>query len=294
MSRIRQIEAFVEVVRQGGFSAAAQTLFTTQSAVSKSVKLLEEELGFLLIERLGHRSTLTQAGEVVYRHGVKLLATQDDMEAELRDLAGLKDGTLRLGLSPVGSDILYAPLFTIYRKRYPGVKVSLVETGSDSLKDLVRDGQLDFAGTLLPVSSEFDFHMVRKEPLVCVLPAKHRLANAGALSLKELKDEPFILFETGFALHRIMMEASRKRNFEPKVIAQSTQIDFMIQLVGAGLGVAFLPRMIAAQRETKAVKSVLLNEPGTQWRMAMTWRRGGYLSAAAKAWLNLVKEIHTT
>ena len=67
-----------------------------------------------------------------------------------------------------------------------------------------------------------------------------------------------------------------------------------IQLVGAGLGVAFLPRMIAAQRETKAVKSVLLNEPGTQWRMAMTWRRGGYLSAAAKAWLSLVKEIHTT
>ncbi|MGO1344268.1 LysR family transcriptional regulator [Chromohalobacter japonicus] len=289
----RPLRAFVEVVRQGGFSQAAKTVFATQSTVSKAVKQLEEEIGLPLLDRIGHRSVLTAAGEVVYRRGVKLLAGRDDLLTELDEIRGLKRGALRLGLPPVGSSTLFAPLFAVYSQRYPGIEVRLVEHGSAQLQESLRAGEIDFAGALLPTSEEFDWQMVRREPLVALLPSNHRLVGKRSISLADLKKTPFILFESGFALHRVILDASRRAGFEPNVVAQSSQIDFMIELVGAGLGAAFLPRMIATQRRNAVVRHVLLDEPGTEWIMAMVWRRDAYLSGAAKAWLELVREIHS-
>ena len=97
------------------------------------------------------------------------------------------------------------------------------------------------------------------------------------------------MFESGFALHRVILDACRRAELEPKVVAVSSQIDFMVKLVAAGMGTTFLPRMIALQRAGKAVRCVPLSEPGTDWVMAMVWRRGAYLSAAAQAWLDLVR-----
>ncbi|WP_336800201.1 LysR family transcriptional regulator [Kaistia sp. MMO-174] len=288
----RTLRAFVEVVRQGGFSQAAKTVFATQSTVSKAVKQLEEEIGVPLLDRIGHRSVLTVAGEVVYRRGVRLLADRDDLLAELDEIRGLKRGALRLGLPPVGSSTLFAPLFALYRQRYPGIDVRLVEHGSAQLAESLRAGEIDFAGALIPTSEEFDWQVVRREPLVALVPASHPLVGRRSVTLADLRETPFILFESGFALHRVVLDACQRAGFEPNIVAQSSQIDFMIELVGAGLGAAFLPRMIAAQRRQSAVRHLLLDEPGTEWHMAMTWRRGAFLSAAAQAWLDLVREIH--
>src|ERR1700730_233586 len=106
---LRTLRVFVEVVRQGGFSQAAKTVFATQSTVSKAVKQLEDEIGFRLLDRIGHRSKLTSAGEVVYRRALRLLAERDDLMAEIEELRGLKRGILRLGLPAMASNILFAP-----------------------------------------------------------------------------------------------------------------------------------------------------------------------------------------
>ncbi|GGC87737.1 LysR family transcriptional regulator [Chelatococcus reniformis] len=289
---LRTLRAFVEVVRQGSFSRAAKVVFATQSTVSKAVKQLEDELGVPLLDRIGHRSTLTVAGEVVYRRAVQMLAQRDDLMSELQDLQGLRRGTLRLGLPPVGSSTLFAPLFAIYRNRHPGIDIRLVEHGSDRLEEILRNGEIDLAALLLPVSEEFAWQQVRREPLVALLPAAHALAQRTSVTLVDLKDVPFVLFETGFALNRIILGASRRHGFEPVVAARSSQIDFVVELAAVGLGVAFLPRMIAQQRPHPAVARVPLAEPQTGWDIAMIWRRGAYLSQAAQAWLALVREIH--
>ncbi len=288
---LKALRAFVEVVRQGGFSNAARTVFATQSTVSKAVKQLEEELGTPLLDRIGHRSVLTAAGDVVYRRGLALLADRDHLLAEVAEVRGLQRGTLRLGVPPVGSSLLFAPLFAAYRLRYPGIEVRLVEHGSDQLESILRAGDIDLAGALLPTPADLDSLLLRREPLCAVLPVNHPLARRKTLTLVELRTTPFILFETGFSLHRILLEASRRAGFEPDVVARSTQIDFMIELVAAALGVAFLPRVIAQERARSepGVNAVLLREPGTEWAMAMMWRRGALLSSAANAMLDLVR-----
>lgn len=289
----RTLRAFVEVVRQSGFSQAAKVVFATQSTVSKAVRQLEDEIGVPLLNRIGHRSTLTAAGEVVYRRGLRLLAERDDLLAEINEIRGLQRGTLRLGLPPVGSSTLFAPLFSIYRHRYPGIDVRLAEHGSDRLEEILRAGEIDLAASLLPVSEDFAWEEVRREPLVVLLSPGHDLAGGPAVTLAGLKDQPFILFERGFALNRILLDACRRQGFEPTVAARSSQIDFIVELAATGLGVAFLPRMIAEQRIRSTVAHVPLNEPATDWNIAMIWRRDAYLSHAAKAWLAIVREVHS-
>jgi len=287
---LRTLQTFVEVVRQGGFSQAAKVVFATQSTVSKAVKQLEDELGLPLLDRLGHKSRMTAAGEIVYRRAIRLLAERDDLEAELKDLRGLKRGALRLGLPPIGSSTLFAPLFAQYRKLYPEIEIRLVEHGSDRLSELLAAGDIDFAGLLPPIADEFASQVVRREPLVALVSVDHPVAGRETITLAELRGMPFLLFEAGFALNRVIRDACRRHGFEPVVAARSTQIDFLAELAGAGLGIAFLPRMIATQRTQVPISLVLLDEPSTEWTLAMAWRRGAYLPPAAAAWLTLVRE----
>lgn len=289
---LRTLRAFVEVVRQGGFSQAAKTVFATQSTVSKAVKQLEDELGLPLLDRIGHRSTLTAAGEIVYRRAVTMLAEREDLVAELDELRGLKRGTLRLGLPPVGSSTLFAPMFAVYRSRYPGIDIRLVEHGSRRLEELLLSGEIELGASLLPVAGDFDWQEVRREPLVVVLHQDHALAQRDSLDVASLQQLPFILFESGFALNRVILDACRRHGVTPTVAARSSQIDFIIELAAAGLGVAFLPRMIADERCPPAVRRIRLAEPDTDWHIAMIWRRGGYLSHPARAWLALARETH--
>ncbi|WP_022711590.1 MULTISPECIES: LysR family transcriptional regulator [unclassified Pseudochrobactrum] len=284
---LRTLRIFAEVVRQGGFTQAAKTVFLTQSAVSKAVRQLEDELGVTLLDRNGHKSVMTDAGEVVFQRALRMLAEQDDLKTELAELQGLTKGVLRLGLPPIGSDALFAPMFAIYRRLYPGIDIHLVEHGSKKLEDMVRDGEVDLGASLLPAPDEFDWQNVRKEPIDVLIPASHPLADQPIIALKQLQDMPFILFDSAFALNPIILNACRSQGFTPSIAARSSQINFIIELVYAGLGIGFLPRLIAEQRVRDGVRHITLTEPDLSWDMAWVWRRGAYLPHAARAWLEL-------
>ncbi len=286
----RTLNAFAEVVRQGGFSQAAKTVFATQSTVSKAVKQLEDEIGLQLLDRSLHPPRLTPPGEIVYARALRLLAERADLAAELAELRGLARGVLRLGLPPVGSAMLFAPLFALYRKRYPGIDIHLVEYGATRLEEMLFSGEIELAATLLPVSEALEWQSIRHEPLVVLLPTGHALSGRAIVDLAALRDMPFILFEEGFAITRVIREGCHRHGFDPHVVAQSSQIDFVIELVAADLGIAFLPRLIAEQRPHPQVTTVLLAEARVDWHLAMVWRRGGYLSHASRAWLDLVRE----
>ena len=148
------------MVRQGGFSQAAEVVSLTQSTVSKAVKTLEEELGMPLLNRLGHRNQLTAAGEIAYRRAQILLAEHSDLLGEINDLRGLKRGMLRIGLPPVGCGVLFATMFATYRSRYPDIDIELTEYGSKRLRECLEEGEVDLAALLLPIDEGFDLSLI--------------------------------------------------------------------------------------------------------------------------------------
>jgi DNA-binding transcriptional LysR family regulator len=286
---LRRLRVFVEVVRQGGFSQAAKVVFATQPTVSKAVKQLEGEFGVPLLDRIGHRSELTAAGKIVYRRALSLLTQGEDLLAELDELRGLKRGTLHVGFPRAGSSALFAPLFVSFRRRYPGIDVEIVVQDKD-LGERLRAGELDLALLAHPISRDFDSQDVRDEPLVVLLPPDHALADRKAISLARLAKFPFVLFEEGFALNDVILDACRDRGITPKIAARSSQVDFILELVAAGVGIAFLPRVIAEKHSHRSVRRALVDDPKSRWRIALAWRRDGYLSHAARAWLAHTRE----
>jgi len=287
---LRVLQIFVEVVRQGGFSAAGRTVFASQPTVSKAVKQLEDEVGTLLIDRVGHQARPTAAGDLVYRRAVTMLAERDHLEAELASLQGLKRGRLRLGLSRLGSSILCARVLAEFRGLYPGIDIELFEHGSLRLTPLLREGELELAMCLLPLPGDFDWQQIHDDPLMAILPLDHPLAGREACTLSELADSPFILFEEGFGLNPQILDACQRRGFSPRIAAHSGQADFIQTLVATGLGVAFLPRLVVGSGLQGTRTCALKDDADLRWKLALAWRRDGQLSPAAAAYLELTRK----
>lgn len=286
---LRALRLFVEVVRQGGFSKAAQTAFASQSTISKAVRNLEDELGIRLLDRSGHRVTLTAAGEIVHRRASSMLIERDDLVSELDELRGLKRGALKIGFS-VGSTILFAPLFANYRKRYPNIDVHFAVHGSARLGEMLIAGELDLAAMLLPLRPELSSQDVYTEPLMVVMPLDHPLASRRRIELASLAGTPFIFFEEDGGINQVVLDACERIGSTNPIVARSRQIDFIVELAALGLGVAFLPRMLLERRHHPAIRYAQLDEPNTDLRFALAWRRDGYLSDAAREWLRLAHE----
>ena len=261
----------------------------TQSAVSKAVKQLEDELGILLLERNARNSRLTDAGEIVYKHAASILAETKDLVTELSELRGLNRGKLRFGLPSI-TGILFAKPFALFRKQYPHIEVQLVEHGGHRLEELLLAGHIELAASLLPLNPEFESHPITRQPLKVLISATHVLATRKTVGMRMLSNIPFILVERGLVLNRRISDACERQGFAPKIAARSSQIDFIVELVAANVGVTILPEMIAEQFLHRGVTALAIDDPQMEWHMALIWRRGGYLSSAARAWKAMICE----
>lgn len=172
----KQLRSFLEVVHRGGFTQAALTLHISQSAVSKQVAQLEQDLGVPLLERQGSQLHLTAAGKIVLERGEAMLRLRQELLSELDDLSQLARGELRLGLPLLGSDALFARLFAEYRRRYPNISIQLFEGGSRSVEQAVLSGELELGGSLTPSDPVFAYQPFCNEPLDALLPTDHPLA----------------------------------------------------------------------------------------------------------------------
>lgn len=285
-----QLRSFVEVVRQGGFTQAAKTLHATQSTISKQVTQLEQRLGVLLLERNGPNLRLTDAGTLVLRRADELLRLRQDLYSELDDLSQLARGELRLGLPLLGGEVMFAELFAAYRQRYPNIVVRLFEGGSKLMEEALLRGELDIGGSLTPNDPALAFQPFCNEPLDVLLPEAHELAGCDGIALAQLKDAPFLLYQQSFTLNDRLLLACRQAGFTPREVGRSGQADFLAALVAAGQGVVLLPRIVARTLERPGLRRVPLVEPDLRWDIAFVWRQGAYLSRAAQAWLDLLKE----
>lgn len=291
----KQLRTFVEVARQGGFTQAAHTLHISQSAVSKQVAQLEHSLATPLFDRLGSHVHLTAAGNVVLLRAESMLRLHRELLSELDDLSHLARGELKLGLPLLGSDALFARLFAEYRRRYPNIQVQLLEGGSLNIEQAVLSGELELGGSLTPKNPAFAYQPFCDEPLDALLPADHPLAEDGSVRLEQLADTPFLLYQRSFVLNDRLLQACQQVGFTPKEGGRSGQADFLVALVAAGQGAVLLPSVVARGLVRPGVVRLKLVAPDyLRWDIAFIWRDGAYLSRAAQAWLELLRERPVT
>lgn len=284
---ILHLTYFIEVAKQGSFTRAAHTLHVSQPSISKMVRNLENELGVVLIDRAGRKLKLTDAGQALYEHGIKIVASLDNAAADLDALIGCRKGQIRIGIPPMVETSFFAIAIGEFKKKYPDIIIDLIEVGSKAVETMVAEGQLEIGVVVLPVKNKANFSLFAfvKDPIQLIVHPEHRLAARDIAHITDLADELVVMYRKDFALHDHITEKCREYGFTPRVLCESSQWDFMVEIVAAKLGVALLPKRVCDKLAGNAVKALPLAEEIRPWHLAVIWKKDTYLSYAAREWL---------
>lgn len=240
------------ISEEGSFTAAAHTLGYTQPAVSQMVRRLEQRCGTTLVERNGRSVRLTEAGSVLARHAVQVLAALDNAEAEVAAIAGMQSGRVRLQAFPSSSATLVPRALAKVKEQYPGITVQFSEAEPPESLAALRDGTCDLAVAFTYDGTdagrgEDDLQGlvvldVLTDPVLVALPAQHPLAASDVVSLTDLADEPWIAGCPRCRGH--LLSLAHQAGFAPDVAFETEDYVAVLGLVAAGLGVALMPALI--------------------------------------------------
>jgi DNA-binding transcriptional LysR family regulator len=243
---LHQIEIFCTLVRLRSFSRTAEQLLLTQPTVSGHMKNLESELGVRLLDRLGKRVVPTEAGEVLYRHGLRLLEERDRAKQEIDALMGRITGVLTIGGSTIPGAYLLPPLIGAFKKKNPSISIRMSIDDTARITDAVLSGEvcIGVVGARLE-DPRLEIHPFQTDELVIAVPRGHAWARRRSIPLDKLKGEPFILREQGSGTRRIMEERLEQAGFplaDLNVTAVVGSSDAVRQAVKAGLGISILSK----------------------------------------------------
>jgi DNA-binding transcriptional LysR family regulator len=237
-----RLEIFCEVVNRAGFTAAAEHLFLTQSAVSQYVKALEEQVGSELLVREGRRVYPTEAGEVVYTAAKEIARAWDEALVTVRELQGAEAGASRVGASNP-ADYFLPPLIARFSRQHPKVHIVVNTGGPERVVDQVARGELDFgfvAATSLP--ADLLAEAVRQEELIVVAPSDHPLAGRLSVERGELLSQPFVCAPEGSQMRAIVDDQLSPLGLDERRISlevDSSEAAKLAVLSGAGVAILF-------------------------------------------------------
>ncbi len=295
MLDVKRMRILREVACQGSFSAAADALYLSQSAVSQQVATLEREVGMPLLARSSDGPRLTDAGSALLTHADAVIARLEEAERELGEIAGLESGRLRLASFPSASATLVTRGLSVFRERHPSVDLQFSEYEPEESLPLLRRGEIDLAILFdypsLPAADDRDLDRVvlLTESLHVVLPLDHPLAGAGPIRLRDLADEAWLCSKRPSSCSEVVVESCREAGFEPRIAFESDDYSVLQGFVAGGLGVTLLPDLaLAAVREDVVIKKVAQTAP--QRRVWGAVRAVGARSPAADAMLEILRD----
>jgi len=244
---LRQLRTFVTVADLTSFSLAAQQLRLSQPAVSYQVKELEEALGLPLLDRLGKRVSLTEAGSVLYSYARRTLNVLDEASLAIEEMRGIKRGNLRVGASTTVGIYLLPAALGAFKKLHPGLVISLEIGTRARVQEQVLRNELDLAvvGPALKDPALAILPFVSDE-LIVVAPANHPLAGLPGLVLKDLEGEPFVMREPASGSRVSFEKAARKAGAKLDVAMQLGSNGAIKHAVESGLGLAVISRYACA------------------------------------------------
>lgn len=240
---LRQLRYFVEVAEREHISEAAEHLHVAQSAVSRQIANLEDELGTPLFERVGRNVKLTPIGKLFLEHTITALKAIDFAVKQVEEYLDPARGTIKIGFPTSLASYVLPTVISAFKKQYPDVSFHLRQGSYRYLIDAVKNRELNlaFLGPVPPKDESINSMILFSENIHALLPANHQLAKREKIQLDELRNEPFVLFPEGYILHKVAVDACKSAGFLPKITTVGEDMDALKGLVAAGIGVTLLP-----------------------------------------------------
>ena len=294
MLDVRRLKVLREVAAKGSFSAAAESLSFTQSAVSQQIAALERESGTKLVERFPRGIRLTEAGNALVQHADAVIARLEEAELELAAIAGLRGGRLRIATFQSAGATLVPRALGEFHRRHPDVELTVHQEERDAHGALVSGDAdvaivMDFTDTPT-IAPDLELTFLFDDPYEAVLPADHPLAADEVVDLKAMSGERFIVHPHGMGCREGTVLACRNVGFEPTVAIECDDNEQIQAFVAAGLGVAIYPRLALFARlpgvAIRPLKRRVLSR--RVWAAVL---KDGYRSPAAEAMIEILRDV---
>lgn len=286
--RLAQLKYFMEVCRLEHVTKAARSLHISQPSLTVAIRELEKELGVSLFHRVNQRIQLTTEGNYFYTELLPIMGQLDHLTDRMIDL-GASRNLVKIGIPPMMGSFLFPELFREFKISNPEVRLEIAEHGALEMQKLLMDEILDLS--MMIGESRTTEHITFK-PLMtcsvnfCVHPS-HPLASQKQVHLADLKDEPLILFNTGFYIIKMVQDAFAAQGITPNVVLETSQINTIKQFITSSLASSFLIGDCVRPGESIALIDIPELSPVT---IGTAWKSQRLLSSDA---VRMVKFIHS-
>ncbi|MBW2205976.1 MAG: LysR family transcriptional regulator, partial [Deltaproteobacteria bacterium] len=248
MINFNQLRVFYHAARYENFTMAAEKLFITQPAVTAQIKLFEEHCNLKLFKKKGRKIYLTDEGKILYDYARQVFDYEKEIDDVIEDLHALKRGMLRLGTTKTYARYFMPFMMTSFHETYPQVKIHLDEGSSQAMTLSLLEIKNEVAVIAKAVDHP-DVHFIpfSQEELVFILSPEHPLAVKKAVSFKDLKNEPIIMKEIGSGTRKLVDGLFEKNGIIPSILMETSNTEFIKQLVQRGDGLSFVVREAVAR-----------------------------------------------
>ena len=274
-----QLKYFQTLSSICSFTRAADELSLSQSALSRSISRLEEELGVPLFERKSRGIILNRYGKIFLKHADQVLLEIDEAKQEINNILDPFHGTISLGFIQTLGSRFVADLIGEFQKQKPGIKFHLIQDTTKKILEQLESAEIDigFCAPGEPIESLSSFPIMNQE-LFLIVHKDHRLSDKKEVDLCEVANDPFVLYRPETALHDVVEKLCNDEGFHPAMSFEAFEEGTVAGLVGAKFGVALVPSMPGLDKQK--VSLIHVRKPNCLLKIQMVYRTNGYISAA--------------
>jgi LysR family transcriptional regulator, hydrogen peroxide-inducible genes activator len=289
---IHQLRYFVAVVELGSFTKAAQRCGVSQPSLSQQMQKLERELGHPLLDRLGRKIRLTEAGQAFYERSTAILDAVDEAKACVRDGEDWRTGTVTIGAIHTVAPYLLPDVVQQFTRRFPQAQVCVEERLTEMLLERCLAGDLDVGIVALPIAEKrVRVEPLFKEELLAAIPKSSPLATRKRIALADVTSEPFLLLDEMHCFGRQTLKLCTDNDCVPAISCRTAQLLTVQEMVALGQGVSLVPEMASRRDRDRRCVYRSLTGPPVEREIAMIWRPRYHPRKLVQALVELLREI---
>jgi DNA-binding transcriptional LysR family regulator len=291
---LRQFEMVIAVADNASFTKAGQQLHVAQSAISRKVRLLEDECGERLFKRVGKKVYITPAGETLLRYARKVFQDLRNASLEISELAHLGRGQLRIGAGMIACTYILPPVLEKFKALYPRIELQVVTGPTDTLLSKLRDNSIELGVFTLPIQyPDLTVIPLCSEEMVVVTSVKHpTLSKKHSIKAVELQEYPLIAFPKGAHTRSVLDAFFHKAGIIPRIAMEAENVAAIKPLVKLDLGVSIIPlRAVAEELKRKELHYLRIRNHHVIRQVGIVFHKSDHLPKVLSELIRLFNEV---
>ena len=282
------------VADNASFTRASQQLYVAQSAISRKIKLLEDELGEPIFQRVNKRVYVTPAGETLLRYARKIFQDLRNAKLEISELAHLDRGQLRVGAGMLACTYILPPVLEKFKALHPRIELEVVTAPTDALLVKLRENSIELGVFTLPIEhSNLEVVPIATEEMVVVTSPKHSILSKKTwIKAEEIQDHPLILFPKGARTRNVLDEFFRRAGITPRVAMEAENVATIKPLVKIDLGISMIPlRSVADELKRRELHCLRIRDHKVTRQVGLVYHKSDHLPRVLLELIRLFKEM---